>query len=323
MTELVLHGANGRRSEEVRLGPVTSSRRVLAKHARSFRWAAAFLPRRCHDDAALLYAFCRAVDDAADESANREQAERELATLEHTFEHGTADGSIAAIVRRRILHDEVGAGAARDLLFGARSDLQEVRIENDEELLRYCYRVAGTVGVMMCRVLGVNDPAALPHAIDLGIAMQLTNICRDVLEDARNNRVYLPADRLRRAGTSQQALLEGTSRADAVSDVVRDLLLMAERFYQSSDAGLRFIPRRPRLAILVASRLYRAIGLRLLRRGADPLRGRTVVGWLGKLGWIANALATWATMRWRSRFARPHQPALHVPLEGVTHAATR
>lgn len=299
---------------------VTASREVLAERARSFRWAAAFLPRRRHDEAAILYAFCRAVDDAADESADRATAARALTRLEDALCTEEDGRTVAGAVRVLIARGDVPESAALQLIEGARSDLSMVRVADDGELIRYCYRVAGTVGLMMCSVLGVDDPRAFPHAIDLGIAMQLTNICRDVLEDAAIGRVYLPADRLHAMGTTQDAILTGTADRRAVARVVCDLLGLAEAYYASADAGLRFIPFRARLAILVASRLYRAIGLRLLRRGGDALRGRTVVPWWSKIAWVARAVATLPALSWRSRYLRPHRPALHADLAGLTHA---
>lgn len=295
------------------------SRAVLAHHARSFRWAAAFLPSNTHDDAALLYAFCRAVDDAADENETREAAVADLTHLREALA-GKTENALIEQVRETILDERPCLHAAEDLLVGVEGDLDAVRIANDVELIRYAYRVAGTVGVMMCRVLGVSDPEALPHAIDLGIAMQLTNICRDVLEDAQRGRVYLPADRLVAAGTSPEALLDGSANPEAVAAVVRDLLLLAETFYASADAGLRYIPARPRLAILIASRLYRAIGLRLLDRGGNALAGRTVVSWWSKVGWVVRSLFEWPFIGLRKRFARPHERALHQPLSENTSA---
>ncbi len=296
------------------------SREVLAERARSFRWAAAFLPGGRHDEAAVLYAFCRAVDDAVDESADRAEAAAALRRIEDELRTRDDDASVAGAVRRLVERGDVPRHAPFELLEGARSDLGRVRVANDAELLRYCYLVAGTVGLMMCGVLGVRDRRAFPHAIDLGIAMQLTNICRDVLEDAAMGRVYLPAARLAAAGESQRAVLAGSADRRAVARVVRELLELAERYYESADAGLRYIPLRTRLAIVVASRLYRAIGRRLLRTGADALRGRTVVPAWEKLGWVLRALVTLPLLSIAPRFLRPHHAALHAHLGATSHA---
>ena len=281
---------------------VASSREVLDRHARSFSWAATLLPADRHDDAAMLYAFCRGVDDAVDEAPTRAEALDALAALERGLEDGARPdprtAALIALSKRR----GVSLRAARQLIAGVRGDLDPVCVADDAELLRYCYHVAGTVGLMMCGVLGVTDRAAHVHAVDLGIAMQLTNICRDVLEDARMGRVYLPADRLRAHGVTPEALLDGTADRDGVAHVVRDLLELAEHYYASADAGMRYIPARPRMAILVASRVYRGIGRRLLsRHGGDALHGRTFVPMLSKLGWTAVALFAFVRLSLRRR----------------------
>jgi phytoene synthase len=147
---------------------------------------------------------------------------------------------------------------------------------------------------MMCAVLGVRDPRAWRHAVDLGIAMQLTNIARDVLEDARLARVYLPAERLRVYGVAPEDLVRGDADPEAVSLVVSEVLTIAEDYYRSGDAGMRFLPPRPRWAILIASRLYRGIGRRLRRRHqSNPLAGRVMVPWLEKLALIGSATLSW------------------------------
>jgi phytoene synthase len=202
---------------------------------------------------------------------------------------------------------------ALELVAGVASDLGEVRVADDAALVRYGYRVAGTVGLMMVGVLGVRAAEALPHAVDLGVAMQLTNICRDVREDAERGRVYLPASRLRALGVAPTP--EGVLGArDAVRRVVTDLLALADRYYASAEDGMRHIPWRARLAILVASSVYRAIGVRLLSRGADALAGRTVVPFGGKLWAAVGAVLR---LPWASLRRSPHAEALHGALVGL------
>ena len=195
----------------------------------------------------------------------------------------------------------IPVGAALELIVGVRSDMHPVRVADDRELLRYCYRVAGTVGLMMCGVLGVRDTDALPFAVDLGVGMQLTNICRDVAEDAGRGRVYLPATRLHAAGVEPAGLLpDGATRAPA-APVVRDLLQLGERYYRSADAGMRYIPWRARFAILVASRVYRAIGFRVRAQGYDPDQGRAYVSRWRKVLWTLRGLPTAPASRWVAR----------------------
>jgi phytoene synthase len=283
--------------------PIAASHAVMSRHARSFRLAARFLPAEARDDAALLYAFCREVDDAADECADPEEGATRLAALERGLAGEPGGAAAAAHVRALARRRQVPLSAAYDLIEGARTDLGRVRMADDAALLRYAYLVAGTVGSMMCSLLGARHERARRRAIDLGIAMQITNVCRDVAEDAARGRVYLPATRLEAAGSSAGALLDGTAPRDAVAEVVRDLLALADRYYASADVGAADLPPRARLAVLTASRVYRAIGVELRERGCDPLGGRVVVPPLRKARWTGAALASW--VRVSLGFRRP------------------
>lgn len=294
---------------------VTDSRAVLRKHARSFHLAGLFLPSGRRDRAAVLYAFCRLVDDTADEATDLDEARAGLAALRAELVGDVEPRPLVAATRTLLEDGGVGLGPAIHLLDGVEGDLDPVRVADDGELLRYCYRVAGTVGLMMCAVLGVTDRRAHAFAIDLGVGMQLTNICRDVREDAERGRVYLPADRLRRAGSSHRVILEGTAGPLGVASVVGDLLDLADRYYESADAGMRFIPARSRVAILVASRVYRAIGTVLRRHDCDSLAGRVWTSPLDKAVAIAGALV--ATVRVSLPAMPTHDRGLHQPLAGL------
>lgn len=300
---------------------VADSRAVLAKHARSFRWASVFLPADARDDAAVVYAFCRLADDLMDEAPDPDTGARDLARLDAEL-RGEAEPrplvvAFLAVAERR----GIELGSARELLVGIAGDQGRVRVADDGEFLRYCYRVAGTVGLMMCGVIGVTRRGAWPNAVDLGVGMQITNICRDVLEDGARDRVYLPASRLLAAGVDPEALVAGRADPARIADVVRELLALAERYYDSADAAMRDIPLKSRLAILVASRVYRAIGRKLLRNGADPMRGRTIVPAWEKLYWVAaGLLAALRPSILGFGAARPHEPALHRGLEGLPGA---
>jgi len=277
---------------------VVDSRAVLSKHARSFRLASLFLPRACADEAAITYAFCRLADDLADEAPSQAQAVADLGALKAELEGDAPARPIVAAYLEVARHREIPTAAATELLLGLESDLGTVRLQDDRDLIRYSYRVAGTVGLMMSGVLGVRDAAARAPAVDLGVAMQLTNICRDVLEDAGRGRVYVPASRLTAVGLSTDALLDPefprnrTGRA-ALATVVDDLLEMAEEAYIRAFHGMHYIPARPRTAILVASRLYRDIGLRLRSvHGSDPMHGRTIVPGAQRLVGVARGLGS-------------------------------
>ncbi len=295
---------------------VATSREVLAHHARTFRLASVLLPSSQRDEAAVVYAFCRLVDDTVDEAPDHDSARAGLALLEDELlgrrPARPLIGGFLEVCRLR----HIPLTAATELIAGVESDLGTVLIPNDRELLRYCYRVAGTVGIMMCGVIGVTDPDALAHAIDLGVGMQLTNICRDVLEDAGRGRVYLPATRLNDLNTSHEEILAGTAPSYAVGWVISDLLALADRYYLSGEQGMRFIPSRPRAAIAAAGRMYRAIGWKLRsERNCDFTRGRTVVGRRSKARWLTSAVAFAARAPLSLR--PQHDPMLHHHLQGL------
>ena len=295
---------------------VADSRAVLAKHGRTFNLAGRLLPSAHRDDAAVVYALCRLADDLADDAPNARIARAELDTLESELRGETSGRPVVEAFLEVCQRKNIDPQAANYLLRGLRSDLEPVSLQSDEELIRYSYCVAGTVGLMMCGVIGVTDQAALPHAIDLGIGMQITNICRDVLEDAERGRVYLPNDRLINAGTSAEALLSGDSTPEAIRMVVIDLLQLAEAYYQSADDGMHYIPWRARTAIMCASRMYREIGRRIVTREIDVMAGRTWVPMHRKIGLIWQGLC-------RSPFVRAeaHQASLHQAIEGFPGAA--
>ncbi len=290
---------------------IEQCRSILSKHARSFKWASLFLPASTRDNVVVLYAFCRILDDAVDTSPDTECARDALRRIAASLAQTTPEEPIIAAFKAMASRSIIDLIHVEHLIEGIASDLDPVRVQDDAQLIRYCYRVASTVGLMMCRVLGVTDERGMPHAIDLGIAMQLTNICRDVAEDAAANRVYLPARMLEDLGSSQERLVSGSAEPDAVAAVVRQLLAVAEQYYRSADAGMRYIPAQPRLAIIIASRIYRAIGLSLLRRfNGNSLRGRVVVPWTEKTLWVWRGLALWLFTLIKTT-QPPHDPRLH------------
>jgi len=305
---------------------VAAAREVLAQNAKSFRFAGLFLPRARLDDAAIVYAFCRLVDDAIDEADSRAAAQAEAVALRDEIDGARPPRPVVRAFLAVAARLNMDLGFARGLIDGVAFDANErVRVADDDGLLRYCYLVAGTVGGMMCAVLGVRDPAAVRHAIDLGVGMQLTNISRDVREDGGRDRVYIPASRLRAHGVADpdalpSAIAGPAPPRDAVAAVVRELLDLAERYYASADDGMRAIPFRSRFAIVIASRVYRAIGRKLLRRRrGDALAGRVSTTTIEKLFELIAGIAHFVRVT-VSRPA-PHDASLHVALRGLPGCA--
>lgn len=263
---------------------------VLKAHGRTFHWARRFLGQRHAVRATLLYSFCRFVDDAADEASSEDEARATLAAIRDDLQRERPTLAEVRGARAVLGAHPVGRQAALDLLAGVEGDLDEVAFATVEDLIQYAYRVAGTVGLMMCLALDQHDPAAFPHAVDLGIAMQLTNIARDIHEDATLGRRYLPAElvgdlapaRIRQPGAEERARLVAARQA---------LVAAAEPYYQSGERGLCFLPLGARFAILAASRSYRAIGPRAVALG-ERLDVRARVGGLSKAGISLGAFAS-------------------------------
>jgi phytoene synthase len=294
------------------------SRAVLAGQARTFHLASLLLPAAARADAAVVYAFCRLVDDTADLRVDAARAAAELDALAFEVRGLRPPRPLVAAVRGLALRRGLPLESVLELIEGVRGDLGPVRMADDAELLRYCYRVAGTVGLMMCAVLDVRSAEAAPHAVDLGVAMQLTNIARDVREDAARGRVYLPAARLRAAGVEPDDLARGRAEAAGVARAVAGVLELADRYYASADGGMRDIPARCRPAILVAARVYRAVGMRLRARGCDAMAGRVVVPWHGRLLWGCRAALAFLRPGILGLTGRPApDPVLHAPLAGL------
>ncbi|HVY38105.1 MAG TPA: phytoene/squalene synthase family protein [Polyangia bacterium] len=274
---------------------------ALAAGSKSFALAGKLLPRRHRDDAAVLYAWCRRCDDAIDLAPPAERPaalQRMRDELDAVYAGAPiADPTLAAfagVVRRCKIPRRYPAG----LLDGFQMDVDGVRYATVSELLGYAYRVAGTVGVMMAHVMGASGTEPLRRAAHLGMAMQLTNICRDVDEDWRNGRVYLPEELLGSAPVPSAAPgLDPTAAAGAMAC----LLARARGLYESGEGGLEALRFRCAGAIRAAGLIYADIGRLIAARGYDIRRGRAVVSRGRKLWLVARAFAVEAALRtWRA-----------------------
>ena len=230
----------------------------LAQFAKSFNWAGFFLPKNIYQDCSKLYAFCRVLDDLVDEKTDLELREERFNEIKNiykkTYEIDNNDRNIlnqnehGLIVNDMIelaYNNNIKRIILDDLIEGVGSDLKtKVYLRSVKDLLVYSYKVAGTVGLMMAKILNVNDTRSLKGAIDLGIAMQLTNIARDVIEDKKMNRQYIKPD----------------------FENIEATLKLADMFYESSYTSIKKIPFKYRFAIIVARRVYRQIGRKIIQK---------------------------------------------------------
>jgi phytoene synthase len=294
----------------------------LSANGKTFYWASFFLGKDKAALAALLYSGCRQLDDIADNN-NRDKIaiRRTLTTIQREISQTDAVDihSASALFRHLIDVHGIDTAAVMTLIDGMIQDTSLIQLTDQQALDRYCYRVAGTVGLMMCSVLGVHNIKALPFAIDLGIAMQLTNISRDVLEDAGVGRRYLPVD----VAVESLACASAGSRAE-VARMIDLQLKRAELFYESGIAGLTYLPRGSRVAIYLAAILYRAIGRQLRQSGCPWWRGRTVISTRQKLLMTLSALPVLCSLTLKATAApeQGHDRMLHVHLAGLPYADT-
>lgn len=279
---------------------VAMSRAMMGEGSKSFAQAAALFGRDTRAGAYLLYAWCRHCDDVIDgqelghgrETLTLEERQQRLERLYARTRSALAGelqtdpvfAAFQAVAQRYRIPPE----AALALIDGFAMDVEGRRYRTLDELLLYCWRVAGVVGVMMARVMGVTDVATLKRAGDLGLAFQLTNIARDVVDDAAGGRVYLPLDWLAEAGVPEDRVDDPALRT-AVFDVARRQLEAAEPYYASARIGVSRLPFRSAWAIASARGVYRQIGRTLIAGGPQAWDRRVVVSKPAKLARVAEA----------------------------------
>ncbi|WP_082755060.1 phytoene desaturase family protein [Variovorax sp. PAMC 28711] len=287
-----------------------SADRVLAQKGKSFHWARHWMAASHAARATRLYGFCRYVDDIADEDCAGQDPRTALALVAKDVTRGASNNPIVADAIALMRECDIPPALVLTFIDGITSDLDTVRLQDESALLCYCYQAAGTVGSMMCRVLGCDDPVALRHAVDLGIAMQLTNICRDVAADATADRRYLPASLI--GDIAPAELVDPASpMRPRLQAAIAHLLDTADRYYRSGEAGLAHLPLGARCSILVAGRVYRAIGTRLRERDCAYWLGRTVVPQRTKGLVTLGALSSTLVLPGFWVRARRHDAALH------------
>ena len=222
-----------------------TNQNYLSIYAKSFNWAGFFLPKKTYQKCSALYDFCRVVDNIADDETTIEFKENEFKKFENNFNNKNLDDPIIKNMWNLIDEFNISLKIIHDLFEGIKSDISEkVKLDSKKALIIYSYRVAGTVGLMMAKILKVSKKSSLKSAIDLGIAMQLTNISRDVVEDLRINRSYINEN----------------------FEEIKSTLMLAEKFYENSFHSINEIPISFRFSILVARRVYRKIGYKIFKK---------------------------------------------------------
>ena len=221
------------------------TKNYLAIYAKSFNWAGFFLPKKTYEKCSALYDFCREADNIADDANKIEIKKNNFIKFRNNFVNKNYDDPVIKNMWDLINEFSISTKIVDDLFEGINSDIKEnVKLNSKKELLIYSYRVAGTVGLMMAKILNVHKEQSLKSAIDLGIAMQLTNISRDVMEDKKNNRSYIN---------------------ESFEDI-KTTIKLSEKFYENSFYSIKEIPLSFRFSILVARRVYRKIGYKILNK---------------------------------------------------------
>ena len=241
----------------------------LKRDGKSFYWASFFLPKNSKKNAGILYSICRYFDDIADKT-NEDKTNYLQDSIKEI--KNNRSNKVNIFLQKNKINNSI----LIDLIEGLIFDQRNIRIQNKEELIRYSYHVAGTVGLMMSKIIGVKDEKAARSAIDLGIGMQLTNIARDVYEDSLMNRIYLPSNwipdtTLYNLSNSDSTTLE---QDEKISKAIHRLINLSEEFYNNGFAGLKYIPFSARLGIFIGANVYRGIGIKIKYKKKNYVRER-------------------------------------------------
>ena len=222
-----------------------SNKNYLSIYAKSFNWAGFFLPKKTYTKCSSLYDFCRVADNIADSNELIDVKKNNFYEFKNNFNEKNFNDPVIKNMWKLIDEFNISLKIVHDLLDGINFDIKKnIKLEKKKDLLIYSYRVAGTVGLMMAKILKVNKKNSLKSAIDLGIAMQLTNISRDVVEDLNNGRSYINLN----------------------FEEIKSTIALAENYYKNSFYSLKEIPLNLRFAIIVARRVYRKIGHKILNK---------------------------------------------------------
>lgn len=265
-----------------------SAIRTIQSYGKSFSFAGYFLSKDIFTDSARLYKFCRIIDDIADLSNDGNASKNQLLEISEALanEDYTYSNWLSDYLDLSKKYN-IPKSYSKILLDGVLGDIFFNSINDERELINYCFRVAGIVGLMMCKILKV-DSRGLPYAIDMGIAMQLTNISRDVLEDAYANRKYIPDNWLNT--TPEKIISPDSDLKYEIQEAIKKLIELSNKYYDSGNNGLIYIPLKSRIAIKFSSYIYRGIGIKIKKGGCDFLSGREYLNNFEKLKIILISL---------------------------------
>ena len=275
---------------------IINNTQIIYENSKSFYWASKFLPKEILKKVINIYAFCRLQDDLVDEGIKIEDSS-EVEELENIIKsYGVSKNIIS------------------NLMEGINSDENFKRFKDNSELLRYCYKVAGVVGLMMIKALDIKQSEAKYFAIDLGMAMQLTNISRDIMQDYKKNRIYIPEN----TGINKDIISNMTSENEVkLKKVVNQIILKSEIYYKSSLNGMRYIPIRSRLAILVSLRIYQGIGIKIIKTEEKFIHENIYVTNKEKSLIVAKELIEFLIFFIFPVYKKKHNIYLHESLEGL------
>ena len=305
-----------KQGEEERRADIRACHEILTRGSKSFVAASRLLPKRLHDRTAALYAFCRVADDAVDLGSDVPAAiARLLERLDRVYagrpEQDPVDRAFCDLVHTCGIPQAI----PRALIEGFEWDAERRRYATAKDLEAYCARVASTVGVMMTLLFGEHSPVLLARACDLGMAMQLTNICRDVGEDARAGRMYLPLDWLAEAGLDADEIIARPAHSPALAGVVKRVLALADACYRRADRGMTLYPFDCRLGVRAARLIYAEIGRVIAKNGYDSVSTRAYTSKARKLLLLVRALPVLLKRRYTSD--EPAHPAVRFLVEAV------
>jgi phytoene synthase len=252
----------------------------IKHYGKSFFWAGKFLNKELFADCAILYAFCRVADDLVDENKNsRNKINKFIKEYSNKKSKNVIINKFKKIKEKYNIPEKF----IKDLFYGIKLDTKIVKIRSKKELIKYSYYVAGTVGAIMAHILNTTHPTAIKRAIDLGIAMQFTNIARDVVADAKLGRIYLPQNLLNQNIKAKDIVNESFDRTKLFSAISK-IIIMSEKFYKRGNDGIKYLPSSIRYPIFLASSLYQRIGVKIIDSNLNKyFNSRIYVGFFEKL----------------------------------------